>query len=62
MVRPSVSVLKHHVYLCIQVVIITAIGFSMSCIKDEVISEASVDLIDSFSIISSTDTFKVSIL
>ena len=32
----------------------------MSCIKEEVLNEASVDLIDSYSIISSSDTFKVS--
>ena len=38
------------------------IGFCMSCIKEEVLSEACVDLIDSFSIISSSDTFKVSSL
>ena len=34
----------------------------MSCIKDEVLNEASVDLVDSFSIVSSSDTFKVSSL
>ena len=39
---------------------IIIIGFCMSCIKEEVLNEASVDLIDSFSIISSSDTFKVS--
>lgn len=38
------------------------LGFHMSCIKDEVLSEACVDLVDSFLIISSSDTFKVSLL
>ena len=33
----------------------------MSCIKDEVLNEACVDLIDNFSIISSNDTFKVTL-
>ena len=31
----------------------------MSCIKDEILNEASVDLIDKYSVISSSDTFKV---
>ena len=31
----------------------------MSCIKDEILNEASVDLIDKYSVISSGDTFKV---
>lgn len=38
------------------------IGFCMSCIKEEVLNEACIDLIDSFSIISSSDVFNVSLL
>lgn len=34
-------------------------GFRMSCIRDEVLNEAAVDLVDRFSVISSSDTFKV---
>ena len=44
---------------CMHIYYSNIIGFCMSCIKDEVLNEASVDLIDSFSIISSSDTFKV---
>lgn len=31
----------------------------MSCMKDEILSEAAVDLVDRYSVISSSDTFKV---
>lgn len=54
MVRLSVCVLVDE--LCCN----NNTGFRMSCMKDEVLNEASVDLIDSFAVISSSDTFKVS--
>lgn len=31
----------------------------MSCMRDEILSEAAVDLVDRYSVISSSDTFKV---
>ena len=34
-------------------------GFRMSCMRDEILSEAAVDLVDRYSVISSSDTFKV---
>ena len=34
-------------------------GFHMSCMRDEILNEAAVDLVDRFSVVSSSDTFKV---